>query len=60
MTPKHRSQEYVKKVEQELGSRAHVNKEITSIKRRVVDERTIITVKDQLGNEAEFDKIIFG
>jgi predicted NAD/FAD-binding protein len=63
-TPKHRSEEYVKKISAILGDRVHLNKSIQSITRSSYSceedgDVEVITVSDEKGKESVFDKIVF-
>jgi len=61
MTPKYRSQEYVSKVVVELGDKIRVNKQITSIKRKLkaTESSFQVDVTDSDGWTAVFDEIVF-
>lgn len=60
-TPKNRSQEYVKKIGDELGSRAKVNTPISQIERKHNDDGTTFTISlyDSKQNRYEFDEVVF-
>ncbi|KAJ1431998.1 Mycolic acid cyclopropane synthetase-domain-containing protein [Ochromonadaceae sp. CCMP2298] len=63
MTPKNRSQEYVKKVVAELGPRLHTGKKIVEFHRNPVqpppDNAHRITVTCSDGKTEQFDEVIF-